>query len=140
MDLVTYLLRIGSCKLSKAEKNLIEIKLLTAIYRELYEIFKNRYKDYLRLIKSSHDKEANMFRVSFAQELIKDILSTEEYSLSGIATHIHVPEEVLSDVASGVNNNPTFELSRKIFELHVTVRRDLYDTMMQKIISEYLTT
>lgn len=72
------------------------------------------------------------------QEVIRDILSTEEYSLSGIASHTHIPEEVLSDIVSGMNPNPTFELSRKLFELHMTVRRDLYDKIVRKIISEYI--
>lgn len=70
--------------------------------------------------------------------MIKDILSTNEYSLAGIATHTHIPEEVLSDVAAGMNADPTFEASRKIFELHISVRRNLYDNIMRKIALEYL--
>jgi hypothetical protein len=138
MDLVSYLLRIERCNLSKIEKMLLEIKLFILVYRELCEIFKHQYKDYIRLIPFNHHQESDMFSVNFTQEMIKDILSTEEYSLSGIATHTHIPEEVLSDVASGMNTNPTFELSRKLFELHMIVRRDLYSKIINKIISGYL--
>ena len=138
-DLVCCLLRSHTLKLSQAEKLLLEIALLTRIYYELSEIFKSRHKEYQRLIKSNPDQEGNMYSIKFMQEMIKDILSTEEYSLAGIATHTHIPEEVLSDVAAGVNTHPTFELSRKLFELHMGVRRDLYDKIMRKIASEYLT-
>jgi hypothetical protein len=79
-----------------------------------------------------------MYNVKIMQEIVKDILSTEEYSLAGMATHTHIPEEVLSDVAAGMNTNPTFELSRKIFELHIGVRPGLYDKIMRKIALEYL--
>jgi hypothetical protein len=117
------------------EKKLLENELFFLVYRELCEIFNYQYKDYKRLIPFNQDQERNMFYMNFTQEMIKDILSTEEYSLTGIATHTHIPEEVLSDVASGMNTNPTFELSRKLFELHMVVRRDLYRKIMDKILS-----
>ena len=79
-----------------------------------------------------------MHGIKFMQEMIKDILSTQEYSLAGIATHTHIPEEVLCDVAAGINNNPTFELSLRLFELHINVRHDLYERIMQKIALKYL--
>ena len=138
-DLVCRLLGSNISKLSQAEKILLEIKLLTCIYYELFEIFKSRYKEYRQIIKSHPNQEENMYNIKFMQEMIKDILSTEEYSLTGIAMHTHIPEEVLSDVVAGVNTNPTFELSRRIFELHIGVRRDLYNGIMRKIALEYLT-
>lgn len=137
-DLICCLLGSRALKLSKTEKLLLEIILLTRIYYKLFEIFKSRYEEYQRLIKFNPDWEKNMYDIQFMQEMIKDILSTEEYSLTGIATHTQIPEEVLSDIVAGVNTNPTFELCRKLFELHIAVRRDLYDEIMQKIALEYL--
>lgn len=137
-DLVSRLLGPKVPKLSQAEKLLLEIKLFTRICQELSEIFNSRHKEYQRLIKSHLNQEEDMLGVKFMQEMIRDILSTGEYSLAGIATHTHIPEEVLSDVTTGMNANPTFELSRKIFELHIGVRRSLYDEIMRKIILEYL--
>lgn len=137
MDLLTYFLRLERCNLSLVEKKLLEIKLFFLIYRELFEIFKYQYRDYKRLIPFSQYQERDMFYINFTQEMIKDILSTEEYSLTGIATHTNIPEEVLSDIASGMNTNPTLELSRKLFELHMIVRRDLYKKIIDKILSEY---
>jgi hypothetical protein len=138
MDLISYLFRLDSYRLSKVEKLLLETKLFTFIHKELLESFKCPYRDYLRLIKYD-DQEEIMSYTNLTQEMIKDILSTGDYSLTGIATHTHIPEEVLLDIASGMNTNPTFELSRKLFDLHVTVRRNLYDKVVEKIILEYLT-
>lgn len=137
-DLVCCLLKQYSNKLTLSEKHLLEIKLVTRICQELYEIFKSQYKEYQQVIKFDNHQEKYMSRVKIMQEMIKDILSTEEYSLAGIATHTHIPEEVLSDVATGLNANPTFEASRKIFELHISVRPSLYDSIMRKVALEYL--
>lgn len=115
---------------------LLEMKLFTHICKELSEIYHSRYRDYLQLIKSNFYQEESMCGIKFMQEVIKDILSTEEYSLAGIANHTHIPEDVLSDVAAGMNTNPTFELSKKLFELHIMVRSELYDGIMKKAIHQ----
>jgi hypothetical protein len=78
-----------------------------------------------------------MYNIKFMQEMVNDILATKEYSLLGISTHTRIPEDVLSDIAAGININPTLELSRRLFELHIEVRHDLYDKIMQKFTSEY---
>lgn len=137
-DLVGCLVRRNCCKASQTEKFLLEVKILTRICHELSEIFQSRYMDYLSLIKSNSDKEDNMYSTKIIQEVVKDILSTGEYTLAGIANHTRIPIEVLSDLVGGINTNPTFELSRKLFELHIMVRRALYDEIMKKIVSEYL--
>lgn len=136
IDLVSYLLRLDKHCLSKTEKILLETRLFISIYIELLETFKNQYKEYRMLIKSNH-RDGKSY-INFTQEVLKDILSTEEYSLAGIAVHTSIPEDVLFDIAIGTNTNPTLDLSRKLFELHVTVRRNLYDKILEKIISEYL--
>jgi len=121
-----------------SEKNLLEIKLFFHICNELTKIFNSRYSEFQRLIKFSHYQEDSMCNIQVMQEIIKDILSTNEYSLTGIATHTQIPEEILTDLIIGINNNPTFESSKKIFELHISVRPKLYDEIMKKIAFEYL--
>lgn len=137
-DLVCCLLQQSIFKLPLAEKILLEVKLLNRIYHELSELFQSQHKEYQQLIKCNLNQEENMAGIRFMQEIIKDILSTKEYTLAGIATYTHIPEEVLSDVATGLNADLTFEASRKIFELHISVRRNLYDEIMRKIALEYL--
>ncbi|MBV9575306.1 MAG: hypothetical protein JO149_01640 [Gammaproteobacteria bacterium] len=139
MDLASYLLRIKCSHLTKIEKSLLELQLLVFICRELHEIFTHPYKDYIRLLfPFNYHKEIEMFNLNLTQEIIKDILSTNEYSLSGIAIHTHIPEEVLSDIFSGINKHPTFELVSKLIELHMIVRQDLYNEIIRKIISKFI--
>lgn len=137
-DLVCCLLGQLAFKLSHAEKLLLEINLFTRLCNELSEIFTSQHKEYWKLINSYFNRKENMGHVKLIQEIIKDILSTKEYSLSGISHHTHIPEEVLYEIAVGINTNPTFELSRKIFELHIDLRRNLYDEIMRKFTSEHL--
>lgn len=138
-DLVCCLLRQKSHTFTPAEKILLEMLLFIRIYHELRDFFKSRYKDYQKLIKSNINQEEEGMNngIKLMQEIIKDILSTDEYSLAGIATYTHIPEDVLSDVAAGMNPNPTLEVSRKLLELHIMVRRNLYDNIVKKIISDY---
>lgn len=131
-------------KLTKTERIVLEIILLNRVYQELYLIFSNS---------DSHQKESLMthefifinrvtlkkgenMEIKFIQEIIKDILSTNMYSMTGIATYTRIPEEVIADIAMGLNTNPTFELSRKLFELHIEVRRNFYDHFINKLLSE----
>lgn len=136
-DLVFYLFKQDCKKLSQVEKLIFEIVLVIRIHKELSDIFAAKQEKFKKLTRKHLIKEEDMSEVKFVQEMVNDILSTNEYSLSGIANCTHIPEDVLTDLASGLNVNPTFELSRRIFELHATVRKDLYDAVMRKIISEY---
>ncbi len=77
-----------------------------------------------------------MLENKFIRCLINDILSTEEYNLSGIAFYTGSTEDVIFELASGCNTNPTFLLSRKIIELHRLVRARLYDEIIKKITKE----
>ncbi|OGT41714.1 MAG: hypothetical protein A3F42_06850 [Gammaproteobacteria bacterium RIFCSPHIGHO2_12_FULL_37_34] len=139
-DLVGNLLRERANKLSKVEKLILEIILITRIHQELSPVFSYPHEQYKRLIRSTHSQNQgeNMKNISLIQEIIKDVLATKAYTLSGMATHTHIPTEVLSDIAYGINNNPSLELSKQIFEIHIEVRRELYNEIMRKIVSQYL--
>ncbi len=132
-DLVFSTFKESGSILLEGERCFLEIKLLIHFYEGLLELFNNRYNDYLKLIQSNYER--NWTSIKFMQELIKDILATEEYTLSGIAEYSNIPEEVLYDVAAGVNDNPSFDISRKLFQLHMTLRPDIYKNILQKVIA-----
>jgi len=81
--------------------------------------------------------ENMMIEAEFLRCVINDILSTEEYSLTGIAQHTDTPEDVVHEVITGNNRNPSFAFSRRIIELHRTVRPDVYQAIMKKIAGKY---
>ena len=132
-ELLCHLVGICPAKLTKEENLILEIELFTRICEELKEGFKTKYKDYFRIIKCNAEMENAIMEANFVRCVINDILSTEEYTLDGIACYTQTPEEVVHELATGWNTSPSAVLLRRIVELHRSVRRELYDAMMKKI-------
>ena len=133
MESFCQLIGLNSDELSKQEIFILEGIIFICIYQELKELFKLQYKTYFRLMKLNNEMENAMLETNFIRCLINDILSTEEYSLLGIANYTHLPEDALYDVIVGMNTNPSLIFSIKIIELHRTVRPQLYQDILNKI-------
>lgn len=118
---------------SKEENFLLEANLFTHICEELKEIFRNQNTEFFRLIKFTKEMENEMLEANFIRFVINDILSTEEYTLDGIAYYSDSSEEVIQEVAVGLNTSPSLALARKIIELHRTIRPTLYREILNKI-------
>lgn len=135
--LLCYFGSVNYSILSKEEKKLLEIEFFTRICEELKNFFKvKQYKDYFYLMKFNIEMENKVMEAVYVSCIIKDILASEEYSLSGIAYYIDKPEDVIIDLASGKNTDPSSSLLRKIIELHRSVRPNLYYEIIKKIISD----
>ena len=119
--------------LSKAEVMILEAEIFIRIYEELMDVFRLHYKNYFRLLKLDEEKERLMLEANFLRYIIHDLLSIEAYSLQGIACYANVPEEIIYEVASGCNANPSLMLSRKIIDLHRQVRGDWYEDIVKRI-------
>ncbi len=130
---------INPGKLSKEEIFILELTLLIRLYEELKEIFKAQYKNYFRLMKINVETEDAMIEEKFIRHVINDILSTEEYTLPGIAYYTQTPEDVVYDIAIGSNTDPSSTLFRKIIKLHQSVRPELYREILKKITLECAT-
>lgn len=135
-----HLIGMNSYQLTKEEIFLLEAELFTRIYVELKEIFRKEHSDYFRLMKFTIEKENEMLEAKFARLIIQDILSTKEYNLEGIARYTNTYEEVVEEVIAGRNTTPSAIFFRRIIDLHQSVRRDLYDAIVKKITTHYLTT
>ncbi|MBA3661050.1 MAG: hypothetical protein H0W64_04960 [Gammaproteobacteria bacterium] len=125
-------------KLSREEKFIAEAGLFTLVCDEIKKILKAEYKNYFCLMKFNEEMENTMLDANFLRFVISDILLSGEYSLEGVAYYTQSPEEVICDVVSGTNIEPSLPLSRKIINLHKSVRPNLYQEIMKKIIAEYL--
>lgn len=132
------LIEIDPNMLSKEEAFILEAILFTHICNILKDFFRDQYKDYFRLIKFSMEMEDAMLDANFICFIIKDILLTEEYTLSGIANYTLTPEEVVYEVAIGCNTSPSAFFVQRIIELHRSVRPDLYNAIIKKIAEDYL--
>jgi len=125
-------------QLSRKENIILEADLFARVCEEIKEFFKAQYRGYFRLIKCNAEMENVVMESVYVRHVINDILSTEEYTLSGIACYTQTPEEVVYEVAMGLNTNPSSAFLRKIIELHRSIRPDLYREIIRKITTEYL--
>jgi hypothetical protein len=133
-----HLVGIDSKKLSKEEYILLEAEIFIRICDELKNSFKEKHKDYFRVMKFTIEKENSMLENNFVRLIANDILSTEEYNLNGIANYADTPEDVVQEVIDGRNIRPSANLLWRLISLHRSVRAELYDTIVKKIASQYL--
>jgi len=131
------LMKIDISHLSKQELLILEAELFIHIYEELKEFFREQYKDYFRLMKLTKQMESSMLESNFVSSIVKDILSTQEYTLQGIAEYTDFHEDVVMDIIAGKNNCPSSIFLKRIIELHRSVRSELYKAIMKKI-SEHM--
>jgi hypothetical protein len=127
-------------QLSREENIILEADLFARVCEELKEFFKAHYRGYFRLMRCNAEMENAVMESEYVRCVINDILSTEEYTLSGIACYTQTPEEVVDEVAMGLNTSPSAIFLRKIIELHRSIRRDLYHKILKKIATECVET
>lgn len=135
-ELLPFYLREDFCRLSKAESLLLEANLFMRIAYLFCEELRNQYKDYQKLIKHDLNMEDEMIETDFLRFLINDIISTNDYTLEGIANIIRIPVDAILEVVSGINTNPSLVLATRIIKLHGEVRRGLYGDLIKKVMEE----
>lgn len=133
-NLLPAFLRHNFSRLTKTECLLLEANIFIQISAEYLETLKNQYRNYVKLLKNESDKEGKVVEVNFLRFVVNDILSTNEYTLEGIANVTHIPLDIILEIASGLNTNPSLMLAAKIIQLHSDVRRELYSDLFKKII------
>lgn len=138
MEPFSGLIKPNFSSLSKKENTLLEAELFLQICHKVKELFREQYKNFFHTIKLTAEMENRMLDAKFINLVIQDILSTEEYTLKGIAYYTGNDEETIYQIVTGRNTNPSGVVLQKIIALHKTVRKDLYDTIIKKIIAEYL--
>jgi len=131
------LIGINPSDLSREECIFLEAELLYGICEELKENFRKQYSEYFRLMKFTMEMENAMLEENLPHLMIKDILITKEYTLEGIAHYVNTHEDVVHEIISGLNRNPSAMLLRRVIELHKLVRSELYKEIMKKIVAKY---
>jgi hypothetical protein len=120
-------------QLSKNERTFLEASFFSGICNELKNIFKKQHGEYFNLIKFTIEMENIMLDANFICLIIKDILSTNEYTIAGIAHYMNVHEDILHEIIIGLNTNPSAILLQRVIDLHRSVRPDLYREIINKI-------
>lgn len=135
---LSHLIDQSSKILSKEERLLLEAELFICTCKELKEIFREKYRNYFYIMKFTMEMENIMLESSFLRLIIQDILSTEEYNLEGIAYYADIHEDVLREIVIGCNANPSAIILQRIIELHRSIRRELYRSIVKKVTEENL--
>ncbi|OGT35226.1 MAG: hypothetical protein A3F11_02150 [Gammaproteobacteria bacterium RIFCSPHIGHO2_12_FULL_37_14] len=139
MRIMQPLCRLANIKINKFSKDeifILELFLTYHTYNAIKEFFKEQYKFYFHLIKVNKNMGDIMLESNLVRLIINDILSTGEYTLSGIAYDTHIPSEIIYDISAGINTDPSLSVSRKIMQTHQYVRSDFYRKILNRIIEE----
>lgn len=137
LEPLCYVIGINPKKFSKEENKLLEAELFIKICNELREVFREQNKEFFNLMRLTTEQEDIMLENNFIQLLIKDILCTGEYTLQGVAQYTDTHEDVIHDLASGINTKPLAYCFRRIIELHRYVRIEIYKAIGKKISDQY---
>lgn len=136
IERMSHLMGITLSTFSKEEILALEAELFVRICEELKEDFRKQYRFYFNLMRLTKKKENKMLDNMFVCLVIKDILSTEEYNLKGVANYIDTHEDVIQEIVDGRNVNPSAILLRRTIELHRLVRPEFYRGVIKKAIEE----
>lgn len=131
----TEFIGVDAAFFSKEEKLFLEMALFYQVVSELKRFFHKQWKMYFHLVAIA-PKEETMQETHYLRCIINDIIRSESYTLTGIAVYTHEPEELIYEVVSGENASPSWRLWRKIVDLHRTVRPELYQGIMRKLLTE----
>jgi hypothetical protein len=125
-------------KFSKEENILLEAELFTRVCEKMEKFFKDKYKNFLRLIKLDPNKDSGMREDNLVYCIVNDIISIKAYTLKGIAYYIKIPEDVIYQASLATNKPPSATLLRRLIELHRSVRPDRYFEIIEEITMDHL--
>lgn len=121
-------------KLSKNEKSLLEADIFSQCYEAALKHSQKRYSGQLHTDLYAHTKDEEiMIDDKLIRCIINDIVESGAYTIPGISYHTHIPEDVLIDIATGLQINPSLNLSQKLLILHKSVRPNIYEHIYTKI-------
>lgn len=128
-----YLMGITPSNLNKKEILLLEAEIFSYIYQELKKIFRTEYKDYFSLMHFTTEQENDMFEANFVRLIIRDIISTNEYDLKGVAQYTNTHCDVIEEMITGRNRQPSATFLQRLISLHHLVCEDVYFPIMRKL-------
>jgi hypothetical protein len=131
------LLGINCRKLTREEFLILEAELFFLICTELKEYFRKDYENYFLIAKFTKEMELEMLDSNFTKLVIRDILLSGHYTVEGFANYSGFHEDVILEVMSGCNTNPSAILLQKAIALHRTIRNGFYKSIVQRILSEH---
>lgn len=136
MEPLCLLLGVNPKKLSKYKIRFLEAELFVRIYAKLEEIFRNRYKNFFRLMNFTLHMETTMLEANFVRFLIENMISTGNYTMQGIVSYTDTPEDTIHEIMIGRNTSPSVTFVRKLIELDRVARKDFYQAIVKESLDE----
>lgn len=136
MEPLCLLAGINPKKLSKEKRLLLEAEFFARIYKKLEDDFRKRHRSYFDLFRFTLHQEDRLVEEKFAPLFIQTMLSSDNYTLEGVARYTNTPEEVLINIRDGHNPHPSVTLFRRIIELDRMERREFYQTLIKESLEE----
>ena len=130
------LIGINVSKLSKKEYFMIEAKIFFHLCEKLNEHFKNELKKFQTPPSSTSLENNSMLENNLVKLITCDLLTAEEYDITGIAHYSDTPEDIIQEIIDGRNLHPSANLLLRLIDLHRIARRSLYDNLLKKIVME----
>lgn len=122
----------------KMSNYFFEADMFEIIWRSLHERAVSLHKACFKLFKYNSREEKDMLESNFIKFLIQEIIASKEYTIEGVARYARIPDDVLHDIMIGRFSNTLFFLPQRLIELHKSVRPELHQEILKKIVSEYL--
>lgn len=136
LELLCRLADVKPQQFSREENLILEAELFAQLCIGLKNRFRVEFNEYFTALKYNQETEDAVLEAHFLRCIINDILTTENYTISGIATYTQTPEDIIYEVATGQIINPSFMLTRKLIDLHRAVRPNLYREVVTKAVKE----
>jgi len=130
---ISQLVKIRPQELTNEENMLLEIELFSWMLDEIEKAFTDKTHTETELVNFSDETENTMIDVNIIKYLINDILESDEYSIAGIAYYTRIPEDIIYEIAAGINDYISLGFSQRIIELHRFVRNDAYQDILNKL-------
>lgn len=134
LELLSQIMGVDVKKLSKQENLILEAELYTHVFHKRWQMYKREHKDYFNLLKCNMKMESMMLDLYVIQCLINDILKSESYTLSGIASYTETSLDLIQELLVSQQMSEMMAFPRKLIELHKSVRPELYQDILKKVL------
>lgn len=133
VESLSQLIGINTNKLNKNETQLLEADIFFRVCSEVMSYLQMCYQDDFQLTPGDTIKEKEEMDMQFLRCLIKDLIKTKQYTLSGIAAYTQIPEDMIGEYLSGNKFSPALFFLRRLIDIHRTVRPEVYQEVLKKV-------
>ena len=81
-------------------------------------------------------EEENMFNPKLIRLLILDLVGNHGYTFMGIASDTHIPEEVIEEIAYGINTNPSSIAFVRILMVYIMNKPSGYTEKIRRMLQQ----